>query len=653
MDELAGLVKYHSDLYYNKAKPEVTDAEFDAMVSELKELVGQAKAEDPQAEQLVAAEEALAGVGSMPSYGRKVQHSQVMGSLDKETTVEAVLEWAGKYSGKGKDVVVTPKIDGTAIRLNYVDGKLVEAATRGDGQVGQDVTDNVRAIKSIPKTLKAGLTMEVRGEVYMKKSVFEKLAESGVRVFANPRNAAAGSLMAKDPADTAERDLSLFVYDVVQDEERFSTEQEKRAWMAVNLPEFELVAMVETMPALLEGIVGEWEKDRPGLDFLIDGLVVALESLEDQEEAGWNGKRPRGKMAYKFAPEQQVAMVVGIDWQVGRTGKLTPMCRIEPTLVDGSTISNLTLHNAAMLTELDVAPGDTVLVEKAGDIIPQLVRVTSRTSRGRGVVSSSSPKAKRYPATCPSCGADVEEDEKGVNLWCKGATCPAKLEGRVLHYIKTLDILGVGEGIVSGLCKAGYVTELNDLYYVTADQMKEVTGGSRAAEKAMTAILGKNVVPLAVFLDSLGIDGLGTSTSKDVAKKFRKLDVVMALRNPQVLTDIGGIGDLTASKIVAGLDAMGHVVEVLLKAIEVEDMADSKGPLTGMSFCLTGAMSKPRKDIEKAIEAAGGEARSSVGKGLTYLVMQDSSSTSAKAEKARKLGTKCLSEEDLWKMMQQ
>jgi DNA ligase (NAD+) len=640
--ELAEQVRYHSDLYYNKAKPELTDAEFDALVEELKALVEQLRADEPDADELSDGEQALGQVGSVPSYGKKVSHSRRMGSLEKETTASGVKAWRAK-NGKGKTLAVTPKVDGCAGRINYKAGRLVEAATRGDGNVGQDITDNVKAIQNVPNNLVSGVDVEVRGEFYMKRSTFDALKAKGVKG-ANPRNLGTGSVMAKDPADTASRNLDFLVYDVVLDDgTQFKTEQEKRAWMSSNLQGHELVEMKVVDEADFAAVANVWEARRPGLDYEIDGIVVALESIEEQEEAGFtsDGKCPRGKVAFKFKPEQKTAKVIGIDWQVGRTGKLCPMARIEPTLVAGSTISNITLHNSARVKELNVAVGDEVLIEKAGDIIPQVVRVLTRPPLRRN--------ANVFAKTCPVCGGPVRDE--GVNLWCDNPVCQGKLEGRLIHYIKTLDVMGVGNGIVSGLCRAGYVKDVPDLYYVTRDQFKDVTGGERAAEKAQTAILEKNQVPLAVFLDALGIDGLGTSTSKDVAKKFQKLAAVMALRNPVTLTTMEGIGALTAKKIVEGLEAMGDMVAKLVQCIDVEDVQDATGPLAGMSFCLTGAMSKPRKDIEKAIEKAGGECKGSVGRGLTYLVMADSNSTSSKAEKARSMGTKCLSEVDLWKMM--
>jgi DNA ligase (NAD+) len=256
---------------------------------------------------------------------------------------------------------------------------------------------------------------------------------------------------------------------------------------------------------------------------------------------------------------------------------------------------------------------------------------------------------------CPSCGTLAEQDERAVNLWCRNPMCSAKLVERVKHYLNTLEILGIGDATVAGLCEQGYVKELPDLYYLTTDKIAAVTGGDKTAEKILNAILSKNEIPLAVFLDSLGIDGLGTTTSKDVAKKFKMLGSVLGLAETpswkEELTAIGGIGELTARKIVDGLAAMRPIVERLLHAIDVTDIQEATGNLKGKSFCITGALSKPRKEVEKEIEAAGGEVKSSVCKGLTYLVAEDSSSGSAKAEKAKKCGTTIINEAQLREMM--
>jgi DNA ligase (NAD+) len=417
--------------------------------------------------------------------------------------------------------------------------------------------------------------------------------------------------------------------------------------MAVNLDSLELVEMQYLAISDFSSLAISWEIRRPKLDYEIDGLVVSLDSLADQDIAGWNGKCPKGKVAYKFKPEQKTAKVLNIDWQVGRTGRLTPMARIEPTLVAGSKISNITLHNKARVVDLDIAEGDEVLIEKAGDIIPVVCRVTNRNP-------------KRHPTNtvhvaCPSCGQLTEPDKGDINMWCRNSVCPAQLQRRVLHYVKTLDMLGVGSETISGLCEEGLVKDVPDLYYLTPDKVKVVTGGDRAAEKVMTAILSKNKIPLAVFLDSLGIDGLGTTTSKDVAKKYKTLksvtNLVIEPGATASLCSIQGIGVTTANKIVEGLRALGKMIDRLVECIDVEDVQETKGSLAGLSFCLTGAMSKPRKEIFTAIEAAGGEIRASVGNGLNYLVQADAGSTSSKSEKAKKLGTKVIGEDELWSMM--
>jgi DNA ligase (NAD+) len=639
--ELAEIVQYHSDLYFNKANPEITDPEFDSFVEELKTYMAELEQQDSAASEIVQGKEVLNNIGATPSYGSKVTHSQVMGSLDKSKADYTVEDWYAKYATKGGKIVVMPKIDGCAVRLNYKDGRLAEAATRGDGKVGQDVTDNVRATKSIPKFIGGGKTLEIRSEVIMPRSVFKRLTENGVKG-ANPRNLGTGSLMAQDPQETASRDLTIMSYDLIGGP-RFKTESEKRAWMVANLPDIPLVDMQVIDISQFRTVALEWEAKRPTLDYEIDGLVVALDSIEDQEEVGWDSSQhhPLGKIAFKFKPEQKIAKVLGIDWQVGRTGRLTPMARIEPTLLAGSTIRNITLHNSSNVVALDVAVNDEVLIEKAGDIIPQVVRVVNRP-KDRNV--------EVFVTQCPSCGGDVFADEQKVNLWCDSPMCPAKLERRVLHWIKTLDVMGVGSGIVSELCRLGFVKDVPDLYYLTEEQLVAVTGGKSSAQKAQQAILEKGEIPLAVFLDALGIDGLGTTTSKDVAKKFKTLATVRAVCMAD-LVNLPNIGRLTADKIVEGLRVMAPMIDRLSQTVDIQEVKDSSGPLKGMSLVLTGAMSKGRKEIEAAIEKAGGENRGSVGKGVTFLVQADPTSQSSKTEKAKKCGTQIISEEHLWDMI--
>jgi len=625
IQELAELIRYHSDLYYNQGKPELSDAEFDALIAEMKQL-------DPE-------NPCLSEIGANPTYGKKIKHATLMGSLDKATSMEEVQKWHGEVGG-GR-ILVAPKIDGLAVKLVYRNGKFVQAATRGDGETGQDVTDNVRFINAIPQDLGNDFTGELRGEIYMRKSVWEKLGDA-----ANPRNAAAGSLLQKDPKVTGERHLDFFCYDAIfadPSKKMFATESAKLAFIC-SCTGICVVPFVifPTADVGLQALLVDWEHTkRTKLDYEIDGMVLSLESLNDQEEAGWSGKCPKGRVAFKFKPEQKPAEIVRVDWFVGRLGKVTPVAVITPTRLAGTTVTNVTLHNLANVRALNLHIGDKVLVEKAGEIIPQLVRVLEPTK-------STHPEDV-VPVVCPVCKGEVKPDDRNVSLWCQNDACPAKLVRKVLHYLESLSVLGVGEGIVQKLCLSGMVKTLADLYYMDQSALVGLLGGQRSAEKVYLAIMEKNEIDLAVFLDALGIDGLGTSTSKQMAKQYKTLDACLS-QNVSSLMNMEGIGFTTATKIVEGLEGMKTEIAALRAAIDIKEVETKTGLLAGRSFCLTGAMSRVRSVIEKEIEAAGGEIKS-CGRGLEFLVQADPSSTSSKSEKAKKLGIKIISEDELYKMM--
>jgi len=633
--ELAGQIRHHADLYFNKSTPEISDAEYDVLVAELKGLC-----EDPTttSDARLEGQAALAEVGATPTYGMKVKHDVPMGSLDKVNSIDELVKWIKNQKGdKGVDVLATPKMDGLAVSLKYEKGRLIRAATRGNGEVGQDVTDNVRTIESVPQEVK-GFTGEVRGEVIMLRSVWKKLGG-----FANPRNAASGSLIAKDPGLTKGRKLNFVAYDVLGTSCLFDVA--KLNWLKTNgfivvwcSSITQLVFDQDKLSEALKTIADDCESRRPRLDYEIDGIVFSLNSIKEQEQAGWNGRCPQFRIAFKFKPEQNESPCTNIDWQVGRTGTLTPVARVAPVPIAGSTISNVTLHNLARFNELGICCGDRLLIEKAGDIIPQVVRVTERGGGKKFV----------RPDKCPTCGSLVEDN--GVKAWCSNANCPAKAAESILHWLRTLEVDGIGPGIVDALCEADLIHGIVDLYYLKANDVRVAIGGQKSTDNVLTAIFSKNEIPLWQFLDGLGIDGLGTSTSKAVAKKFKTLEAVRcADRND--FADIEGVGDLTAMKIVGGLTSMGPVIDELLKCIDVVEVKESSGSLKGLSFCLTGAMSRGRSLIEKDIEAAGGEVRSGVGKGLSFLVQADPSSKSNKSEKARKLGTKIIGEAELNSMM--
>jgi DNA ligase (NAD+) len=563
-----------------------------------------------------------------------------MGSLDKVYSAQEIVD---RFKSLNiSNIVVSPKIDGLAVELHYDGGKLVRAATRGNGEEGQDVLDNVRRIKSIMPLCGVD-TFRLRGEIYMKRSVFRELRDSGERVFANPRNAAAGSLNQKDPNETEKRKLDFLCYDVR--DIKFEDENERK--MFADRCGVEYVEL-ESVPLTVEDInkvISKWVEKRPTLDFEIDGLVFAAYDMSERDAAGMHGtKCPGGSVAFKFPAEQVVTKVIGIDRQVGRMGKLTPVARLDPVLLAGSTISNISLHNEAYIREYGITIGSKVLIEKAGDIIPQVVRVVENNMSG-GIGDTDK---------CPECGGSVEIDENGVALWClSNIECPGRMVGRMIHFVETFDMKGVGDKIVEVLIGNG-LKDFSQLFELTSEKLVSDGFGKKTADNMVKTIQSKKKVSLAVFLDSLGVDGLGTSTSKAVAAKFKTIHAVLSLSVEDLIaSNIPSVGDKTANKIVNGLKASLSVIDNLLMVVEVEDVVDVVGTLSGLSFCLTGAMPSGRKrgDVEKEIEAAGGVVKSSVGKGLGFLVQADPSSTSDKSKKAEKFGTKIIGEEDLMRMM--
>jgi len=626
--ELVEQIRYHSDVYYNHGQQEISDYEFDCLVDMLRSL-------DPT-------NPILSEVGSVPSYGRKISHPYIMGSLNKVNSIEELNHWSGTNL-----LVVSPKIDGLAVRLQYQNGKLELAATRGNGSVGQDVTDNVRYINSIPKEI-PGFSGELRGEIYMSKHSFKTYATDK----ANPRNAAAGALLQKDPAKTADSNLSFFCYDIMTDHQ-FRLETEKALYGGT-------LKGIQYVPTQvvgdIESIINQFIEIRESLDFEIDGLVFSFNDIHSQEEAGVSGNRPKGKMAFKFPTEQKSSTIQSITWQVGRTGKLTPVARINQIQLAGSSVCNLTLHNWTNINNLQLRLNDEILVEKAGDIIPQLVRVISHSNQERILP----------PLYCPVCNTPTSfEDgcilkqmtdlfsDHGVSVWCFNPSCPAQFEERVFHYLRTLETKGIGPGTISTLRENGTLKTLPDLYKMNKEDVIKATGGDRSATIVIEALRNKNTIPLDIFLSALGIQGLGKTTGKLVANHTKSLENLMSNLTSQLvieLTTIDGIGQLTANNIVSGLQSITSEIVELTKHITVTPIETKHGNLSGMSFCLTGSMSRPRKLIEKDIESAGGEIKS-VSKGLTYLVQADPESKSSKSEKAKALGTQIISEEQLMTML--
>lgn len=629
VEELEAEVRRHSDLYYN-GMPEITDAEFDKLIDELTELAPESPA--------------LAEVGAIPSWGRKVKHPSIMGSLSKDTTVEGLMKWHGTLKlGNGIDqsrnIVVSPKVDGLAVRLRYADGKLVEAATRGDGEVGQDILANAKQIKSIPQIIKTSngnisdFTGDVRGEVYMSKEVWKSFGSQ----FANPRNGASGGLLQKDARKTGERNLNFMAYSATLADYE---DTELETWKRLSQMSFEYVDMQIVDMNKLEEYLEEWKSGRrDALPYQIDGLVFSANSYKTQEDAGWNGKRPRGKMAWKFPPQQEEASALGYSFQVGRTGQLTPVLHIEPTHIDGSTISNISLASRARFEELSLGRGDKVLIEKGGDIIPQVVRVVWRPLKNEKFT---------VPEFCPAC--DSRTENEGANVFCRNDVCPSRLQRRILYWLRMMDIKGAGPSIVASLCNDGLVSKISDLYYLKEDDVARVIGSSKIAKTVVNEILMKSEMPLWKFMAGLGISSLGRTASKAITKKYPTIDDIID-GDVEGLIQIDGIGKITSEQIINGLISMSQEIEKLQEVLDIEEIVEVVGVLSGKTFCLTGAMSRNKKLITADIEAAGGEVKSSVGKGLTYLVQADATSESAKSKKAIKLGTEVIGEDQLMEMI--
>jgi DNA ligase (NAD+) len=620
ISELEKLIAYHDVKFHDEDEPEISDAEYDALKRELAQL-------DPGHELIHAVGEGDQGDLPPPKV--------MMGSVSKAFTAREILDWAANFPGA--EFGIMPKIDGLACRAEYDGGKLSVASTRGS----KDVTHNVKAIPDIPKII-GNFSGEIRGEVYMEKATLVRLLSEGEK-FANVRNAAAGSFKNSDPNVTASRGLRFFAYDILPEGEMkgFSSETEKTRFAASHgFPYVKLTPFkMENLATVLEAAA----KHRPNLPYQVDGMVIVVLSASAQS-SGWTGKCPNWKIAYKFPPEEKETKAIGIGWQVGRTGKITPVAKLEPVEVDGSVVSSPTLHNVANIRKLGFRIGCTVKIAKAGDIIPQVVKVTAQPED----VSMDWREAVEYPHRCPACDAQTIDD--GTFVMCPNPACKARAKETVMNWIATLDLKGVGDATVGALFDNENLKSIPDLYRLTKDQVIEVTGGSKAADVVLSAIASRKTLSLATFLHGLGIPNLGNTTSKLLAKTFKTLAAVRSASAVQFI-ELDGIGEVMSAGFESGLNGAAMMIDDLLQYVQVEDCVEKGGPLKGMSFCITGSLSRPKKAVYDEIEAKGGEAWTSVKKGLTYLIQADATSKSEKSEKARKIGVTVIGEAELAELL--
>lgn len=650
-EELRVIIEKNNRLYYDQDAPELEDFEYDALNRELKQI----EAEYPE---LITASSPTQHVGGTASSKfSKVTHAVKMESLQDAFSFDELREFDTRVREAGirPEYVVEAKIDGLSVSLEYRMGQLVRGSTRGDGVVGEDVTENIMTIKDIPHELPdAPDFLEVRGEVYMPHSAFFKLKEQqeleDKTPFKNPRNAAAGSLRQKDSKITAERGLSIFVFNLQQCEGRtFRTHRETLDYIkSLGFPVSPRYSVFENIEDAIKEIEAIGEA-RGTLEFDIDGAVIKVNDLAQRELLGSTAKFPRWAAAYKYPPEVKSSRVLDIVIQVGRTGVLTPRAVLEPVRLAGTTVTSATLHNQDFIAEKDVRIGDTVLVRKAGEIIPEVLSVELE-KRPEGA------EPYRFPQTCPVCGAPVERDEDGAHIRCTGAECPAQLLRNLAHFASrdAMDIDGLGIAVVENLVNAGLVKTPGDLYFLEAGKVAELDRmGKRSAQKLLEAIERSKTRDLSRLLFAFGIRQVGQKAGKVLAARFRTLDALQGATLEE-LTGVDDIGAITAQSLLDWFASpqSQHLIGRLREAgvnMEAEEQGSDQR-FAGMTFVLTGSLERfTRDEASKMIEDRGGKVSSSVSKKTSYVVA--GAAAGSKLRKAQDLGVPVLTEEEFLALM--
>ena len=663
--QLRDLIDRHNHSYYGEDNPTVSDAEYDALVRELRDL-------EEQHPDLFDASSPTARVGSgAVTTFDPVVHRVPMTSLDNAMDADELAAWGERVAkglaGEAVRYVCELKIDGLAISIRYENGALVQAATRGDGRVGEDVTANVATIGQLPHTLAAPAGMqvpsvlEVRGEIYMSVRSFEKLkaekeaenaarAEQGrapVAVPVNPRNAGAGSLRQKDPAVTASRELSVWTYQLgeVVDGPQFSSHHDTLGFLAgLGFPVNPAISVVDSLDAVME-YCRHWQEHRHDLPYEIDGVVVKVDDLDQRERLGFTSRAPRWAIAFKFPPEEKNTLLKDIQISVGRTGRVTPFAVLEPVFVGGSTVSMATLHNRDQVALKDVRPGDTVVVRKAGDVIPEVV----------GPVLSLRPKKTKpwqFPATCPCpIGSTLVKDEDVADTRCVEPGCPYQRDQRIIYFASrgAMDIEGLGERTVFALSDAGLVADVGDLYSLTVEQLLGLDGfAEKGAANLVEGIQKSRTQPLARILTALGIKNLGPSASEALASHFGTLDAIMSA-GVEDLNAVEGVGEIIASSVVGwfAVPANRAVIEKMRAAgVDFGRVETSTEPqtLAGKAVVVTGTLSGwSREEAEQAIKRRGGKSPGSVS-AKTFAVVVGAEPGASKLTKAEQLGIPVLDE---------
>ena len=662
IEELREKIRYHNYRYYILNEPEISDAEYDRLFRRLVEL-------EQKYPELITPDSPTQRVGAEPQKEfRQVRHRQPMLSLDDCFSEEELREFDARtkrfLGGIDKlEYTVEPKIDGLAVELVYERGRLTVASTRGDGYVGEDVTPNIKTIMSVPLVLrqkKGGLPvpdlLEVRGEVYMEKEAFKRLnkerEKQGLPPFANPRNAAAGSVRQLDPKVTAKRPLDIFCYGVgeVSDLGPIKTQYELllqlQEWgFRINRPYIRVCDSIDKVIEYCKYL----EEIRDTLPYEIDGAVVKVNDLELQKKLGAKARSPRWAVAYKFAPVQATTKILDIEVQVGRTGVLTPVAILEPVEIGGVIVKRATLHNQDEIERKDIRIGDTVLVQRAGDVIPEVVMPIKSKRTGK-------ERKFQMPDKCPVCGAKVVKKEGEVAVRCPNKNCPAQIRALLRHFASksAMDIEGLGEKIIDLLVEKGLVKEIPDIYYLKLEDLLRLPGFQlRSAKNLLDAIERSKKTTLARFIYALGIRYVGEQTAQILADHFKSLDRLMNATLQELLS-IKGIGEKTARSIKAFFEDERNIrnIERLLEAgITFEEVKPKESPIAGKTFVFTGALKSMTRDKAKQLVLErGGRVASQVSRNVDYVVVGES--PGSKLAKAKQLGIKTINEEEFLKMLE-
>ena len=657
IEALREKIRHHEYRYYVLDDPEISDADFDKLMNELKSL----EAGHPE---LIVPDSPTQRVGGKPREGFvKAKHSSPMLSLDNAYSEEELRDWERRVrelSGRTDlEYMCELKLDGMSLALRYSDGRLERGITRGDGSVGEDVTANVRTVRSIPLVIakdrlkKAGMPddFEVRGEMLMPIAAFRKLNEErkrqGLPVFANPRNFTAGTVRQLEPSITAQRRMDFFAYVLLREGQTLLDRQSKTmdtleaAGFKVN-PNRELAKNLEEVWKFIQS----WEAKRESLPYEIDGIVVKVDLTAWQRELGFTGKVPRWAIAFKYAARGAVTQIENVVPQVGRTGKLTPVAWLKPVPIGGTTVSRATLHNLDEIERLGARIGDWVEVERGGDVIPKVVKVVDDGEHPRG------HKQFEMPEHCPVCGGNVVRTPGEADHRCVNASCPAKLQGTILHFASRhiMDIDGLGEALVNQLTERGLVRNVADLYRLTKDDLLQLERmGDKSAENVLAEIKASRSLPLERVIDGLGIRFVGERTAQFLAEHFGSLDAIMGAGTEE-LEEVNEVGPRIAESI-AEFFAEEHnrkLVNDLRKAgLTFTGQKKEKGTkLVGKTFVLTGTLTRHTRDeAKKMIEDAGGRVSGSVSKKTDYVVAGNDAGS--KLDKARGLGVSVIGEEEL------